>query len=414
MSSPAPQASGGKAGEESFSDLLATRQFLCLMAASFIAYANISVFFGFYDHLQSLPVARADFGILIGALAACALVVRPLISPFVHADNARALLMVGTTLAVASLLAYSLADSFWSILFVRLGHGLSFAIVGCSLMTLIVEVIPKNRSAQFFGYIAVITLIPNTLVPPFLPWLAGLLGGFNNILLAFAALTLLLFPLVWAVGGPKSKTEQAIRPGRLQGWEIRQDLADGRVLLILVAMLMLYCGNALIFFFLDGYGRSIGLAFAGGFLTLSTLGEIGIRLIAGGAFDRMAKVKLATWIFFGLALCYLALAHVAGRWQLFSLGLLFGFGWGIAMPVLNGLMFDVSPTRFRAFNINLGMQMFQAGYFLGPIIGAPLLARWGYGSIYSLCAAMSGVAMLLFCSARLRRRGATSQTEARP
>ena len=89
------------------------------------------------------------------------------------------------------------------------------------------------------------------------------------------------------------------------------------------------------------------------------------------------------------------LAQVAGTGVFFSLGLIFGLGWGVAMPVFNGLMFDVSQPRFRAFNINLGLQMFQAGFFLGPLIGAPMLARWGYGTLYIFCAGMSGLAAVL-------------------
>ncbi len=380
--------------EESFIGLLHSRKFFCLMGAAFLAYANISVFFGFYDHLRTLSIDPADYGVLIGALAAVALLVRPVISPFFHAGNARSLLFLGTSLAVASLAAYSLADGFWSLLLIRLLHGISFAVVGTALMTLIVEVIPKNRSAQFFGYIAVVTLIPNTLVPPFLPFLGKLLGGFNHILLAFAALTLLMFPLVWSVEKGSDKEDKKPVSG-LTGQEILEDLQDPRVLLLLLSMLMLYCGHALIFFFLDGYGRSIGVAYAGVFLTLSTIGEIGVRVVAGSFFDRCDKIRLSICTLVGLALCYFLLALIPGMWLLFALGLLFGLGWGIAMPVFNGLMFDVSKPRFRAFNINLGLQMFQAGFFLGPIIGAPLLAKWGYGMIYHLCAGISLLAAAL-------------------
>lgn len=375
------------------------------MGAAFLAYANISVFFGFYDHLRTLPIDPGDYGVLIGALAAVALIVRPIISPFFHAGNARSLLFLGTSLAVASLAAYSLVDGFWGLLLIRLLHGISFAVVGTALMTLVVEVIPKNRSAQFFGYIAVVTLIPNTLVPPFLPFLGRLFGGFNQILLAFAALTLLMFPLIWAVDGKDGGQEGKKTASKLTGREIVEDLQDPRVLLLLISMLMLYCGHALIFFFLDGYGRAIGVAYAGVFLTLSTVGEIGVRVAAGAIFDRCDKIRLSIWTLAGLACCYLILAHVSGMWLFFTLGLLFGLGWGIAMPVFNGLMFDVSKPRFRAFNINLGMQMFQAGFFLGPIIGAPLLAQGGYGMIYHLCAGMSFLAVIFMLAESKPWRG---------
>jgi predicted MFS family arabinose efflux permease len=381
--------------KESLLGQLLTRKFLCLMAAAFLAYANISVFFGFVDYLHTLPVLPADYGLLIGTLAAVSLIVRPLISPFFHSGNARALLFLGTGLAVCSLAAYTLVAGFWSMLLVRGLHGISFAVLGTALMTLIVDVIPKEKSAQFFGYLAVATLLPNTLVPPFLPFLEEHLGGFNRILLLFAALTLFIFPLIFAVSGKSQERKAQSESSALSGREILQNLQDMHVLRILAAMLLLYCGHALVFFFLDGYGKYIKIAYTGVFLTLSTVGEIGIRVIAGSVFDRMDKSRLAAWSLAALGLAYVILAHVSGKGIFFSLGLIFGLGWGIAMPVFNGLMFDVSKPRFRAFNINLGLQMFQAGFFLGPLIGAPMLARWGYGTLYIFCAGMSLLAAVL-------------------
>jgi predicted MFS family arabinose efflux permease len=385
---------GGNPGESLLRQFL-SRKFLCLMATAFLAYANISVFFGFVDFLHTLPIAPADYGLLIGTLAAVSLVVRPLISPFFHSGNARLLLFLGTGLAFCALAAYTLATGFWSMLLVRGLHGIAFAVLGTALMTLIVDVIPQEKSAQFFGYLAVATLLPNTLVPPFLPFLEAHLGGFNRVLLLFAALTLLIFPLIFAVSGKRQGRKGQSDSSALSGHEILVNLQDMRIIRILASMLLLYCGHAMVFFFLDGYGRFVHVAYTGVFLSLSTVGEIGIRVIAGSVFDRIDKGRLAAWSLLALGLSYLVLAHVSGELIFFSLGMIFGLGWGIAMPVFNGLMFDVSKPRFRAFNINLGLQMFQAGFFLGPLIGAPMLVNLGYGVLYMFCAGMSLLAAVL-------------------
>ncbi len=371
------------------------------MIAAFLAYANVSVFFGFVDHLRTLPIAAADYGLLVGALAAAALIVRPVISPFFHAGNARALLYLGAVLIVCSLSAYSLVSGYWGMLLVRVFHGISFAVLGTALMALVVEVIPEGQSARFFGYLAVVTLLPNTLVPPLLPVLDGLLGGFNRVLLLFAALSLLLFPLASpASGGERGKKSES-RSATLTFRDVMDNLHNIRVLRLLAAMLLLYSGHAMVFFFLEGYGKSIQVAYAGIFLTLSTVGEIGIRLVAGSFFDRISKQRLAAWSMIGLGLAYAALAFVVGKTGFFFLGLIFGLGWGVAMPVFNGLMFDASAPKFRAFNINLGLQMFQAGFFLGPLVGAPLLARFGYTPLYCFCAGASVLGAALMFAGRI-------------
>lgn len=372
-----------------------SRNLLFLMAAAFLAYSNVSVFFGFVDHLHSLPITPGDYGVLVGALAATALLVRPILSPFFHPGNARTLLYLGTILAVCSLSAYTLAHDFWSMLAVRVFHGFSFAVLGTALMALTVEVIPRDKSAQFFGYLAVATLLPNTLIPPLLPLLEETMGGYNRILLFFAGLMLLLFPLIYATSGKLGDRTGETGPSVLSFREIMEDLKSGPIIRILAAMLLLYSGHAMVFFFLEGYGKSIQVAYAGVFLTLSTAGEIGIRLVAGSFFDRINKARLAACSLAGLCLAYIALTQVTGKGGLYILGLAFGIGWGVAMPVFNGLILEISRPRFRAFHINLGMQMFQAGFFLGPLVGAPLLARFGYGPLYHFCAGLSLLAAIL-------------------
>ncbi|MBN2125469.1 MAG: MFS transporter [Deltaproteobacteria bacterium] len=368
---------------------LRNRECLFLFSATFLAYANVSVFFQFYAYLRTLPVDPRGFGILMGVFSAVSLILRPLISPFFHRANARRWLYVGTGMVMASLSLYGLAGGFWSLFLVRALHGLAFVVLGTALMTMTIEYIPKDRSAQFFGFLSIIILIPNTLVPPVLPLLSRGLGGFNGVLLLFAGISALVFPLIRGVGAVRGEKDPSGASAVLGFREILADLANPRVSVLLTAMLLLYCGHALVFFFLDGYGRFLGFAGTGFFLTLSSVSEMGIRVTAGTLFDRINKTRLAGCAMVGLALAYAALAHVPGRVSFFALGAVLGLGWGVAMPVFNGLMFDISEARLRAFNINLGLQMFQGGFFLGPFIGGPVAAHWGFAALYQLCAVLS-------------------------
>ncbi len=122
--------------------------------------------------------------------------------------------------------------------------------------------------------------------------------------------------------------------------------------------------------------------------------------------DRRVKVRLVAWTMLGVGAACVLLAQVQKELPFLVLGVAFGLGWGIAIPVFSSLMFDFSPVRLRAFNTNLGMQMFQAGYFIGPFIGAPLVAHWGFSVLFDLCAAFcigsSGLAFLLGFKARRR------------
>jgi predicted MFS family arabinose efflux permease len=371
------------------------RELNLLFGITFLAYANISVFFRFYAYLNTLPIDPQWFGLLIGIFSAVSLIARPLVSPFFHAGNARRYLYVGAALAVLSLAAYGLALGFWGMLWVRAFHGLAFVVLGAALMTLTIDYIPRERSGQAFGFLSILILIPNTMIPPLLPVLSQTLGGFTHVLLLFAAILLLIFPLVFFVKSKERPANEGLSTRSL-GWrEIMENLRDPRIPLLLAAMLFLYCGHALVFFFLDGFGRSIAIAATGFFLTLATAGEITVRVVAGALFDRINKTRLMTVTMVGLSLGYLALAHAEEEIVFFGLGGVLGLGWGIAMPVFNGLLFDVSLPKYRAFNTNLGLQMFQGGFFLGPFIGGAVVEHWGFTTLFYLCGLFSLFSALL-------------------
>lgn len=375
-----------------------SREIVFIFAATFLAYSSISLFFFYYEYLRTLPIDPRSFGLLISVFSAVSLLARPIVSPFFHRANAYRYLAVGTLMLAATLAAYGLANEFWGMFAVRAFHGLSFVILGAALMTITVEYVPQGKSAQFFGFISIIVLIPNTLIPPILPFLSHALGGFTRVLLLFSAITLLVLPLVKSAGsaGPASPSLNAGR--KPSGREILTDIKDVPVLLVLLSMLFLYSAYALVFFFLDGFGKELGILKTGLFLTLATIGEIAVRAFGGAFFDKTDKIRLAFFTMLGLCLAYALLGRIKGSGAFFPLGFLLGLGWGIAMPVFNGLMFDISRPSLRAFNTNLGFQMFQGGFFLGPFAGAPIVSRWGYGLLFDACALASLIsAMLLLC-----------------
>ncbi len=378
-----------------------TKEFILICLITFLAYANNSVFFTFYEYLKTLAINPESFGLLIAVFSAVSLVIRPFLSPFVHSENARQYLFTGTVMVVITLSLYTVALNFWSMLIVRILHGLAFVIMGTALMALTVDFIPKKRSGQVFGLIAIVFLIPNTIIPPILPLLSRTMGGFTGMLIFFSLVTLLVFPLVKALRHDSQKDDNSPYTGGNQNksglsrQEIFDDLKDPRVAALLAAMLLFFSTYALIFFFLDGYGRSIGISSTGFFMTLATASEIGVMLAAGSLFDRMDKCLLTSYTLLGLSLAYAILGRVHNSTEFFLLGGILGIGWGIVMPVFNGLMFDISTSRFRAFNLNLGLQMFQGGMFLGPFMGGTVVAQWGFPVLFNICAVMN-VSALIF------------------
>jgi len=160
-------------------------------------------------------------------------------------------------------------------------------------------------------------------------------------------------------------------------------------------MLLLYTTYAPVFLFVERYAAATGIKTAGVFFTISIITQIAIRVLAGRLFDRINKPLLAFASFLTIGVGYIFLAHFSGTTMLYSLGVFLGLGWGVIMPMLNALMFDVSPVRLKGFNTNLGIQTLQAGFFVGPLVGGTILTYSGFRGLYYFCAGCAFCAMML-------------------
>ncbi|MCB2168918.1 MAG: MFS transporter [Deltaproteobacteria bacterium] len=377
---------------DSASVTLWNRQFILLNAAICLAFANLAVFFQFYGYLRTLTIDPRWFGLIIGAFSATTLILRPLISPLLRPDNSRRWVLIAATFVILSLLSYNFTDTFKGLMAVRVFHGAAHVVMATALLALVVGFIPRRKSGQAFGAISISTLLPYALVPPLLLGLTRMMGSYPRVLAFFGLIMLFMVPLILSSGSRKRADEAVPRREKISGGDVWANLKDTRVCFLLLAMLLFFSGYALVFFYLAGYGAKLGIIDAGLFFTLSTVGEIGVRLLAGSLFDKTNKAYLLAGALLFVALGYLALAHVPGRFAFFALGALLGLGWGVAMPALNALLFDISEERFRALNTNLGMEMFQGGFFIGPFIGGLILASHEFSSLFYLCAILSAAA----------------------
>lgn len=383
---------------------LFTREFLALNGIIFLVFCNVAVFFQFQNYLQEdLHFPARSLGFLIGIFAFTALIVRPLISPFIHSDNARKWLFLSTLGVIIALLLYYPANGFWSMTLVRVFHGGIYVVLATAALTKMMDSIPEGQSGQAFGLITVITLLPYAVMPPLLDLLIRLFGGFLPVLYLTAFLMVLVFPLLALIKTRPHEKETSRKPSLTRS-EIVENLKDRQIFSLLLISLLVYTAFAPVFFFLKGYALKIGIANPGWFFSLSTFMEIAVRLFAGTLLDKGSKVRSLAVSLIALTGAYIFLAHTADPVLFYGLGLAFGLCWGVAMPLMNGLIFDCSKPRFRALNTNLGMVMFQGGFFLGPLLGGWIIGDGAFQMLYYVCSLMILAALLLLPLLRKKER----------
>lgn len=375
-----------------------TREFVLLCGVMFVTFCNLAVFFQFDTYLGTLHIEKEWSGFLIGVFSLTVLAIRPIISPFLNERNARFWILVSTVGIIMSLFLYDMGTTPSRMAGIRIAHGLAYVVLATAALSGIVSHIPPSKSAQAFGILSVLTLLPYAVIPPLVQPLEGLVGDFSRVLDLLACAMFLVFPIMLFV---RQDTQGSVahHDNRIAWHEVVGNLRDRNVILLMIASLLVWTAFSAIFYYLKGYAGRIDVANAGWFFTLSTFSEIGVRLAAGPIFDRYDKSRFLAVACLWLAASYAIMLWIPHEMAFYAMGIVFGLGWGVTMPMLSGIVFDISPPKLRPFNTNLAMEMFQGGYFLGPLAGGALVLHWGYETIFYAGAAV--MALAFFCAVSL-------------
>lgn len=385
---------------------LLNRGFVLLSLALFLVFCNMAVFFEFYDYLQHLGIAQNSLGLIIGVFSLTALIIRPFISLRLNPANAKRWFMVGVVGSVVALLLYTQTSSAPGLIAVRILHGAFYVLMATAGVAALVGCIDQKHSGQAFGLLAVITIVPYAVVPPLAEALGKVVSSYPNLLAVTGLIMLLIIPLIAWVPSSQAAVEQS--KVRLGWQEAKKSLMNRRLMVLLLAALLMYVSFTVIFYFINSYAKGMGILDAGWFFTVATGTEIGIRLVFGRYFDLLPKSRLLGGALLLLATAFYLLTLVSGLAGLLLLAIAFGLGWGVAMPMVNAILFDISKPEMRAFHANLGFEVFQGGFFLGPFAGAWVVQALGYGGLFTACAGAclaGAILMLLFETKSVYKQG---------
>jgi hypothetical protein len=171
--------------------------------------------------------------------------------------------------------------------------------------------------------------------------------------------------------------------------EIRLNLRESRVVLILAVNLLLYLCYATVFFFMKDQCLESGITEVGRFFTISTLVMIAVRLSGGFLFDKVNKVKILVAFMSLLVPCFVLLGRIHSSPTLTLMAFYYGLCTGVLFPLLNATLFVASPPPLRGLNTNLALFMMDAGFFLSPYAGGLLMAAGASVSmLFVLCAGL--------------------------
>jgi len=379
-------------------DRLWNREFTIATAILLLAAASLAAFFDFQKYLQALPVPKEWLGPLIGADGLAGLVVQILVTPLLNEGNARRAMALGTITLGAALLSYRWALAPLPILLVRLLHGSGFVILLAALMVVVVKVIPAGRSGMAFGVISMARLLPYAMVPPLLGLFPPGPGQFGVVISTTALVAAPILAMIAFIRKPAAADPTRQPAPRPPLKALGRNLVARPVATLLLVNLLLNCGYVIVFFFIALYAKLRGVHNPGLFFTIVTVLMLASRLVGSPILDRGDKRKLAIGAHLILLPVYPLLIVGQGEPAFFAIATLAGLGWGLALPLLNALLFDHSAPSFRAVNLNSSMIAIQASFFLGPLLGGLVVTTLGYPALFWLCALTTLGSILLLLS----------------
>jgi len=377
------------------------------MGITFLAFCNISLFYGLNDYLEARHVPSMWRGVLLGLEPCTALVVRPLVSPFLTVRNSISVVAGSLLLLMCAVSSYSVAGTIPLLAVVRIAHGLGFVLLASALAMLLVASMPPDRTGQGFGVFAIAGLLPYAVLPPVVERLLPLMGSETRVYALFAPALLLALPalpyLRRRILRPGNEGAAALR--RPTPADIRTDLRAPGVARLLAANVLVFTATTVVFYFMKDRLSSLGELNAGLFFSVSTAATIGVRVLFGKLLDRIDRFTMLLTTLLALS-AVMVLFSLAGRGgALLVLAAAYGTCIGFALPQLNAAMFDISPPHLRGFNTNLMLFTMDAGYAIGPLLAGGLLTS-GMSPAY-LFAWMAVCPMLGGVLARTARQAAT-------
>jgi len=344
--------------------------------------------------VKELNISVEDIGLLITFFSFPGILLTPVLG--VIADR-----WGRKKIVIPSLILFGIAGGacfftrdFKLLLILRLFQGIGAAPLGSLTVTIIGDLYSKRELIAAMGYNSSIRSIGSASYPAIGGALA-MIGWHYPFILPIIAIPVGLLVL-FNLKIPEPENELHIREHLNIVWKKLRNRQVVRLLAIGVITFIMLFGPYMTCFPLllgNSFGAStliIGLIMASvsliAALTSSQLGKI-TKL-----FSERTILKIS-FILYALALLIIPFIPRLG---LFLIPILiFGIAHGINVPVIQSLLAELAPKKYRATFMSVSGMTFRVGQTLGPLLMGVVISVWGIGGAFYIGAVLSMVMFII-------------------
>ncbi len=355
---------------------------------AFATLANFFSAFGQQMLTATLPVyvlslggSQADAGLVSGALAFTALLLRPLVGWVTDAWRRRPLVLAGTACYGLASVIYMLAGSVPTLVLGRVVHGFGLSNYTTAANAYLADIAPPGRRAEAIGFYALAADVGLITGPAVGFLIVGLLG-FHRLFYFSGGLAFTAFLVSFLA------RERRHRPaGPRAAWHPRTGIVALDALPIAWTALCLGLGFGPVGAFISIFAQSRGIGNPGFYFTVQALALMASRTFAGRLADRRGRafVMVPGTIAVALALALLPFDYDFPHFMVSAA--LFGLGFGTTQPATMALLVDRVRTDQRGLAMSTYFLGFDTGISLGSIGLGVVSQVWGFGVMWPICAA---------------------------
>jgi len=375
---------------------LLSKSFILLIAVSLITslgFTMISTLISSYA--VSFGVQLTATGIISGVFSITALLFRPFGGYITDTGNKKYICVCTTALIGLFVLSYSISNTVWLLIIIRILHGAVFAISSTASLALATEFIPDNMMGQGLGYFGLGQVLSQ---------IAGLsIGimirdtmGYHALFIIIALLTFLSAAILFFAFPYRLSTVQLAENKReKRKFSVQHLIAKECIVYALIAGLF-SMGNGIVNSFLVLLGENREIANISLFFSVNAVFLFLLRLFASRVIDKARLLVIVNLSLLASIVSMILIGHTSLFPVLLLAAVLKAFGNVGGQISLQ----SACVKKVNAAKIGIATSTYyigaDIGQGLGPIWGGKIAESFGYSAVFYCMAAIFLAAIILF------------------
>jgi len=327
--------------------------------------------------LESLKGGNQEIGLVTTVFIIAGVIFRSLTGKWLDERSRSKIICYSLLLFTICSVLYLFVHNIYSLLLLRIVHGIGFGIAATATAAIVIELIPANRKGEGIGYFSLFLSLAMIIGPALGLTVAS---RFNDTVLFLLCSLLSLLSLLCAV---TTRIPPHIRNGKPErSWSWRKFIEPKAIPISLAGCVLAFSYGA-ISTFISIYAKEIGIEqMASYFFIVFAVAILLSRPFTGRLFDRVGPHVLV-YPGIGLFVTGMILLSLATSTTLFLLsGSIIGLGFGALLPSLQTIAIQAAPAGRRGLATSTYFVLFDTGYGLGSYILGVIAARTNYHTMY--------------------------------